>query len=191
MYGLERVGLVKMDILGLRNLTILHKIVERVSSRLNKKVNLLKIPINDPHTFRMLRKGRTQGIFQLESRGMTNVLEKMNTNSLEDIIVSSSIYRPGPQDNIKLYLEYKNHIRPQPTFDHKLKPILQPTHGILIFQEQIMLISQKIANFSLAKADLLRRAMAKKDFKYMELARTDFFTGARMNGYDNNKIEEI
>ena len=191
MYSLDYLGLVKMDILGLRNLSILHNICDEVSRKLNKKVQLLKIPLNNQRTFSLLRAGYTQGIFQLESAGMTNVLQLMQVNSLEDIVVTSSIYRPGPQSNIHQYIKLRNHEIPCPKWPPELNSILRPTNGIIIFQEQVMLIAVAYAGFSLAKADVLRRAMAKKDLAWMESAKADFFQGAQKLNHNVDQAQKI
>ncbi|AHF61322.1 hypothetical protein P344_05585 [Spiroplasma mirum ATCC 29335] len=191
MNYLEELGLLKMDLLGLRNLTILHNVINNIYQEIKVKINLQKIPLNDAKTFKLLSSGDTKGIFQLESPGMTKVLIEMQPDKLEDIVATSSLYRPGPQDNIPLYIQRKNHHVKFSYLDDRLKDILAPTYGIIVYQEQVMLIAQKVANFSLAKADILRRAMGKKESSYMNELKTEFLNNAVKNHYTPEIANDI
>ncbi|AGM26386.1 DNA polymerase III subunit alpha [Spiroplasma syrphidicola EA-1] len=191
MNYLEDLGLLKMDLLGLRNLTILHNIIDEVGTGLQQKLAIEKIPLNDEKTFALLAKGDTKGIFQLESPGMTKVLIEMQPDKLEDIVATSSLYRPGPQENIPLFIQRKKKQAPITYLDQRLGDILAPTYGIIVYQEQVMLIAQLVANFSLAKADVLRRAMGKKDATIMNEMQTEFMQEAVKNNYTLTIAQEI
>lgn len=191
MNYLESNGLIKMDILGLRNLTILQNILAKIKQYYNLEINLLSIPLNDQKTFNILKNGDTTGIFQLESPGMRNILKAMKTNDLEDIIASSSLFRPGPQEYIKTYINRKLK-NEKVTFLHKdLEPYLKSTYGIIVYQEQVLLILQKIAGYSLAQADLIRRAIGKKDLNKMIQQENDFIKSASNKGYSIEIINKI
>lgn len=191
MNYLEELGLLKMDILGLRNLTILNNIVEQVKQDLNIDFDLAKINLDDQNTFSLLQQGKTSGIFQLESIGMKNVLMEMHVNSLEDIVATSSLYRPGPQDNIASFIARKFNKETIDYIDPRLKPILQSTYGIIVYQEQVILLAKLVANFSLAKADNLRRAMGKKDYQIMDRLKDEFIANAILNNYNETIANSI
>ncbi|WP_375317024.1 DNA polymerase III subunit alpha [Spiroplasma endosymbiont of Virgichneumon dumeticola] len=191
MQTVANLGLVKMDILGLRNLTILQDILKQVSEHYSINLNLSKIPLNDERTFTIIKNGDTSGIFQLESPGMRQILIAMQTNSFEDIIAASSLFRPGPQDYIQDYINCKLG-KSKPNYVHPdLIPFLQSTYGIVIYQEQILLILQKIAGYSLAKADLIRRAIGKKDDASMKAQASEFMKSATARGYQHKVIKQI
>ncbi|WP_342276064.1 DNA polymerase III subunit alpha [Spiroplasma endosymbiont of Nebria brevicollis] len=191
MQTVASLGLVKMDILGLRNLTILQNILKQVSEHYSVNLNLSKIPLNDERTFVIIKNGDTSGIFQLESPGMRQILIAMQNNSLEDIIAASSLFRPGPQDYIQDYINCKLG-KSKPNYAHPdLIPFLQSTYGIIIYQEQILLILQKIGGYSLAKADLIRRAIGKKDDASMKAQATEFMKSATARGYKNKVVKQI
>ncbi|MFQ8584097.1 MAG: DNA polymerase III subunit alpha [Holdemania massiliensis] len=160
MEHLEELGLIKMDFLGLRNLTIIDDIVQRVNQR--QPLDIMKIPLDDARTYALLKKVDTVGIFQLESEGMKNLIRKMQPECFDDIVATIALFRPGPMENIPEYLR----CRTSPSAVHylhpDLKPILESTYGVMIYQEQIMQTAQKMAGFSLGRADVLRRAMSKK-----------------------------
>ncbi|AUB31971.1 DNA polymerase III subunit alpha [Spiroplasma floricola] len=191
MNYLEEIGLIKTDILGLRNLSIIQEILRNIKIVDKVDVVLENIPLNDKKTFELLRNGDTSGIFQLESPGMTDVLIKMKVNSVDDIALTSALYRPGPQDNIPLFIERKNNKELKYSIDKNIEDILQPTFGIIVYQEQIMEILQRVASMSLSKADVVRRAIGKKDKNLMAQFKEEFIQSAIKNQYTSNKATEI
>ncbi len=186
MNFLEDHGLVKVDFLGLKALTTIKNINES-----GPNLNLNQLPLNDPKVFNLMNHGDTTGIFQLESFGMRKVLTRIRVNDFEDIISAISLYRPGPQDNIEIYAQRKLKTAPTIYLDNRLKPILNYTFGIIIYQEQIIQIAQLVANFSLAKADLLRRAMSKKDVSIMNDLKGQFIDNAVANKYQLATASQI
>ncbi len=183
---LEDYGLVKVDFLGLRALTTLSDI-----NSSGPNINLSKITLNNAKVFALMNRGDTSGIFQLESFGMRKVLTRIHITSFEDIVSAISLYRPGPQDNIEIYADRKLKVKTINYLDIRLKPILEYTYGIIIYQEQIIQLAQLVANFSLAKADLLRRAMSKKDISIMEKLKDEFISNALLNNYSQVISEQI
>ncbi len=170
MTTLEHLGLLKMDFLGLRNLTVLKKAAEGV-------VDLSKIPYDDPHVYHMISEGKTEGVFQLESGGMKGFMRELKPETFEDIIAGISLYRPGPMDFIPQYIQGKNH-QDSIQYDCKeLEPILKPTYGCIVYQEQVMQIVRELAGFSQGRSDEVRRAMSKKKFDVMERERKNFIYG--------------
>ncbi|QHX36943.1 DNA polymerase III subunit alpha [Spiroplasma sp. BIUS-1] len=191
MNHLEEIGLIKTDILGLRNLSIIQEVLKNIKMIEKKDIKLEDIPLDDKKTFELLRSGDTSGIFQLESSGMTDVLIKMKANSIDDIALTSALYRPGPQDNIPLFIERKNNSDLKYSIDKNLEDILESTFGIIVYQEQIMQMLQRVANMSLSKADIVRRAIGKKDKNLMSQFKEEFTQQAVENGYSQNKANEI
>ncbi|MCA1056923.1 DNA polymerase III subunit alpha [Rossellomorea aquimaris] len=188
---LEEIGLLKMDFLGLRNLSILERIVKNIKRGRDKHFSLDRIPANDQKTFELLSKGQTNGIFQLESDGMRNVLTRLKPTSFEDIVAVNALYRPGPMDNIPTYINRK-HGKEKVEFAHPdLKPILETTYGVIVYQEQIMQIASKMAGFSLGEADLLRRAVSKKKKDVLDLEREHFVHGSTGKGYSKEVANGI
>ena len=166
MEYLEEIGLLKMDFLGLRNLTLIESILSSIYRKTGKKVNIGTIPLEDSDTFNLLAKGETTGIFQLESEGMRKVLTRLKPTRFEDIVAVNALYRPGPMENIPLFIDRK-HGRKKVEYPHPdLLPILENTYGVIVYQEQIIQIASKMAGFSLGEADLLRRAVGKKKKGY-------------------------
>lgn len=188
---IEDVGLLKMDFLGLKNLTIIDYILKDIENNHGIKINLNTINLNDQKTYQLISNGDTFGIFQLESPGMKNLLIKMQCNCLDDVIAAIALFRPGPMANIPTYIARKKGKEPVTYPLECLKPILAPTYGIMIYQEQIMQVAQKIAGFSLAKADILRKAMSKKTLSLMESLKTDFINGGINNGFSENDTIKI
>ncbi|ERJ10975.1 DNA polymerase III subunit alpha [Haloplasma contractile] len=186
---LEAIGLVKMDFLGLRNLTIITEIIKRIEQDQNKTINLSQIPLNDRKTFNIISRGDTTGIFQLESDGMRAVLRRMNASTLEDIIASNALFRPGPMENIPHYIERKKGNEPIEYPHDDLIPILKPTYGIIVYQEQILQIARKVAGYSLGRADILRRAVGKKLLNVLEKERSYFISGSEKRGYTKETAE--
>lgn len=187
----ERIGLLKIDFLGLRNLSIIHQIVKQVKRDMNIDIDIEAIPFNDPKVFQLLSQGDTTGVFQLESDGIRNVLKKLQPEQFEDIVAVTSLYRPGPMEEIPTYIT-RRHFPEKVQYLHKdLEPILKTTYGVIIYQEQIMQIASKFANFSYGEADILRRAMSKKNRAVLESERQHFVEGALSNGYDERLSKQI
>lgn len=182
---LETLGLIKMDFLGLKNLTTIHQIVDLVKQTRGQDIQLTQLQLNDRKTFQLIARGDTTGIFQLESAGMRRVLRQMKASEFEDIVAANALYRPGPMDNIGTFIKRKLGQEPIDYLHPSLEPILKPTYGIIVYQEQIMQIAQKVANYTLGRADLLRRAISKKEKTLLEQERMHFINGAIQNGYTN------
>ena len=182
MEYLEDIGLIKMDFLGLRNLTIIDEIV----NRMDDSIDILKIPLDDEKTYRLISQGDTVGVFQLESEGMKALIKKMKPDRFDDIVATIALFRPGPMENIPLYLKMKADPGSIRYLLPELEPILKSTYGIMIYQEQIMLVTQKIAGFTLAKADILRKAVSKKKEDEILALKQDFISGCTNNGVNEN-----
>tara|TARA_Y100000590_G_scaffold281054_1_gene315760 strand:+ start:2714 stop:6136 length:3423 start_codon:yes stop_codon:yes gene_type:complete len=181
MYASESAGLVKFDLLGLKTLTVINKTISILKEK-KIKLDIRKIILDDEKIFDLLSSGNTVGLFQLESAGMRDALVNMRPNKFEDIIALVALYRPGPMSNIPIYNQCK-HGEKQPDYIHsKLKKILEPTYGVIIYQEQVMQIAQEMSGFSAGEADLLRRAMGKKKRKELEKQKERFISGAVKNG---------
>ena len=190
MKWVEQAGLVKFDFLGLKTLTVLQYAVDFVKQR-GIDLDLAKIPLDDKPTYELLAAGDASGVFQLESSGMRAVLKGLKPDRFEDIIAIVALYRPGPMDNIPLYIERK-HGRAEIEYPHEmLKNILEETNGIIVYQEQVMEIAQVMSGYSLGQADLLRRAMGKKIHEEMVKQRSVFEEGAVERGVDAKKATEI
>jgi DNA polymerase-3 subunit alpha len=186
---LEEIGLLKMDFLGLRNLTILQRIIDQIKWSKKVKLELADVPLDDEKTFKLLGAGDTTGIFQLESTGMRSVLQRLKPTHFEDIVAVNALYRPGPMENIPVYIENKHH---KVTYPHPdLANILRSTNGVIVYQEQIMQIASLMAGFSLGEADLLRRAVSKKKFEVLEAERKHFVDGCLRVGYPAEVANEI
>ena len=186
----ELAGLVKFDFLGLKTLTVLQQAV-RFVQRKGITLDLLKLPEGDAATYSLLGKGEASGVFQLESAGMRDTLRKLKPDSIEDIIALVSLYRPGPMSNIPTYIARK-HGHEVPQYPHPdVEEILKETYGVIIYQEQVMQIAQKLAGYSLGQADLLRRAMGKKIRSEMEAQRELFVNGATERGVKKNVASGI
>ena len=183
MVTLEELGLLKMDFLGLRNLTILDDAVQMVRAK-QPEFCLSEIPMDDPQVFQMLSEGRTSGVFQMESAGMTGVCVGLKPQSIEDITAIIALYRPGPMDSIPRFVECK-HNPSRVVYKHPmLEPILSPTYGCIVYQEQVIQIFQQLAGYSLGQADMIRRAMSKKKAKDVEREREAFLHGDPARGID-------
>lgn len=177
MTTLEELGLLKMDFLGLRNLTIIRD-TEKLIRQKDPQFSIDRIPLDDPATFKTLASGNTMGIFQMESAGMRQVLTRLKPTEFEDIIAVISLYRPGPMDSIPTYIDNKNHPEKVRYLTPELQPILKVTYGCIVYQEQVMQIVRTLAGYSYARADLLRRAMSKKKANVMEAEREVFLNGS-------------
>ncbi|HEY9531190.1 MAG TPA: DNA polymerase III subunit alpha, partial [Burkholderiales bacterium] len=186
----EAVGLVKFDFLGLTTLTILDR-AERYVRRLgDAEFSLEKVPLNDPEAYKLLSTGNTTAVFQLESRGMRDLIKRARPDRFEDVIALVALYRPGPMDLIPEYIERKHGKRVE-YLDPRLVPILGPTYGIMVYQEQVMQIAQVIGGYSLGGADLLRRAMGKKKPEEMAQQREIFVAGAQKNGLSKSQATQL
>lgn len=191
MEYIEPVGLIKMDILGLVNLSIINDCVDEINKHAKKRFDINQIPLDDQKVFKQLCLGNTLGIFQLESPGMTNVVRKIQPQSIEDISIASALFRPGPQANIPLYIKNKKNPDNIDYVDQRLKSVLEPTYGIIIYQEQVIQTLCLVANWSLAEADIVRRAISKKKLDKLESIGKDFINSAIKNGYSEAKAKEI
>lgn len=198
MTEIEELGLLKMDFLGLRNLTVIQDTIKDIKRNKNIEIDLGAIDENDPKVISQFTKAETVGIFQFESAGMRNFLKNLKPTRFDDLVAANSLFRPGPMDQIPNYI--KNKINPENIsyIDEALKPILEVTYGIIVYQEQVMQIVQKLAGFSLGEADNLRRAMSKKKMSVMEANREIFVHGKKnqsgeyeVKGCVNNGISEI
>ncbi len=187
---IEKAGLVKFDILGLKTLTII-SLTEKLIKKNNENFNISKISLDDKKVYSVLSEGQTIGVFQLESKGMQNVLRGLKPDRFEDIIAVVALYRPGPMENIPSYINRKHGIEKILYMHERLSEILSETYGIFIYQEQVMQAAQILAGYSLASADILRRAMGKKDKKEMEMQKENFINGANNIKIKRSKAEEI
>jgi len=193
MKDVERVGLVKFDFLGLKTLTVLKKAVELIERTKGIKIELARIPLDDQDTYRLLGSGDTSGIFQLESSGMRDLLVKLRPETFKDLIALVALYRPGPLGSgmVDEFIK-RRHKKAAVRYEvAQLKEILRDTYGVIVYQEQVMRIASILANFSPGDADILRRAMSKKDPMEMESLKEKFIHGARSNGIGEEKAERI
>lgn len=191
MGELEAVGLLKMDFLGLRNLTILEQIRRLVLRDSGIRIDYREIPLDDPETYALLAKGDTTGIFQLESDGMRGALKQIQPTAFGDIVAVNALFRPGPMEFIPLYARRK-HKQERVEYIHPvLEPILQETHGVIVYQEQIMKIAAQMAGFSLGEADLLRRAVSKKKREILDTERIHFAKGAASKGFTEEAATQV
>ncbi|MFJ7727206.1 DNA polymerase III subunit alpha [Neobacillus sp. NPDC097160] len=191
MEYLEEIGLLKMDFLGLRNLSLIETILSSINRHTGRKVEIGRIPLDDTKTFDLLAKGETTGIFQLESEGMRKVLIRLKPSRFEDIVAVNALYRPGPMENIPLFIDRKHGSKAVEYPHPDLEPILENTYGVIVYQEQIMQIASKMAGFSLGEADLLRRAVGKKQKEILDKERSHFVQGALKKGYRQVLANEI
>ena len=188
---LEEIGLLKMDLLGLRNLSLIESILREINYNEQKKIQLKSISFQDEKTFKLLQHGMTTGVFQLESEGMRNVLKRLKPTEFEDIVAVNALYRPGPMANIQVYINRKHGKEPIVYPHPDLEPVLKKTYGVIVYQEQIMQIASQMAGFSLGEADLLRRAVSKKNRDILNKERMHFVTGAVKNGYSEKTANDI
>jgi len=190
MKGLEELGLLKMDFLGLRNLTVIDKAIKLIEQQ-GHVVDLEKLSLDTPEVYKLFSKGHTIGVFQFESSGMREFLKKLQPTVLEDLIAMNALYRPGPMSNIDDFISRK-HGKNKIVYTHPLmEPILKETYGIIVYQEQVMQIAHEIAGFTLAEADIMRRAMGKKIKSLMNELAIKFVSGAENKGITKKKAEEI
>jgi DNA polymerase-3 subunit alpha len=191
MHYAEEIGLLKMDILGLRNLSIIQKAVQTIEETRKQTLDINNIPIKDSKTFDLFGQGNTIGIFQFESHGMRRYLKELKPSCLEDLIAMNALYRPGPMDNIPRYIRGKSDPAAISCYHENLKSVLAETYGVIVFQEQVMQLAQILAGFSLGKADLLRRAMGKKVKKDMDAMEPEFFENGKNRGYGETLLKKI
>ncbi|MEA4826790.1 MAG: DNA polymerase III subunit alpha, partial [Clostridium sp.] len=177
MNTLEELGLLKMDFLGLRTLTVIRDAIELIKENTGTEINLDKINFEDENVYKMIGKGKTAGVFQLESPGMTSFMKELKPESLEDIIAGISLYRPGPMAEIPRYIKNKNNPDEIVYDTPELEQILNVTYGVMVYQEQVMEIVRVLAGYSMGRSDLVRRAMSKKKHKVMEEERKNFIYG--------------
>ncbi|PIR91471.1 DNA polymerase III subunit alpha [bacterium (Candidatus Gribaldobacteria) CG_4_9_14_3_um_filter_36_15] len=191
MHSIEDLGLLKMDFLGLKNLTIIEDTLVRIYKVQNKKINIEDVSLDDKRTYKLLQEAQTTGVFQLESSGMKRYLKELKPTEFEDIVAIVALYRPGPIQFIPEYIERK-HKRKRIEYLHpKLKPILENTQGICIFQEQLMQIARDLAGFSLAEADVLRKAVGKKIKSLLIAQKEKFIKGMIENGIKKEIAQKI
>ena len=188
---LEKLGLLKMDFLANKNLTIVYNILNYIKE--NEKINLSfnEIPLNDYKTYKLFSDGDTLGIFQFENNGMREFLKKLHPINFQDIYNANAFYRPGPSDSIPLFLDRRNKKKIVNYYDDRLKEILKDTEGIIVYQEQVMQIANVMASFSLGEADILRRAISKKKIFDINNMKEKFINNALQNGYDKNLVIKI
>lgn len=191
MEYLEELGLIKMDFLALRNLTIIDEIVHAINAHQEQKIDIMKIPLDDKKSYDLLCDTDTIGVFQLESEGIKNLIRKMQPHDFEDIVATIALYRPGPMENIQEYLNRRAHPETVDYIHPSLQPILKNTYGIMIYQEQIMQVAQKMAGFTLAKADNLRKAISKKHGDELRLLQQEFVQGSLAHGYTKELAKNV
>lgn len=193
MTALEELGLLKMDFLGLRTLTVIQDALRLIKRSRGLDLDLEKIPLDDKKVYDLISRGETTGVFQLESSGMRNLLKELKPERFEDIIAVIGLYRPGPLGSgaADEFIRNKNNPENIKYLHPKLEPILRETYGIILYQEQVMKIAQELAGFSLAQADILRKAMGKKQQEVMEAQRNSFIQGCIKNGIDEKTAEKI
>ncbi len=193
MGDIEAIGLLKMDLLGLRNLTVIQDTIELVTKNLGEKIDIKTIPLDDPATFALFQAGSTDGVFQFESSGMKDLLRNYKPEIFRDLIALNALYRPGPLNSgmTAEFVKRKNH-PDQISYELPgLEPILKETRGIIVYQEQVMKIATELAGFSLAEADILRKAMGKKVTSIMKAQKQRFVQGAKKRGISSSQANKI
>jgi len=191
MHSVEDLGLLKIDLLGLKNLTLIEDTLHRIYAIHNENINIDEISYDDDETFKLFQEGKTTGVFQLESSGMKSYLKQLRPTKFEDIIAMVALYRPGPMQFIPKYIARK-HGEEEVSYLHpELEPILKNTYGIIIYQEQIIQIANQLAGFSLAEADVLRKAIGKKIKKLLDAQEKKFINGVKDNGISEDIAKEL
>jgi len=191
MGNLEQIGLLKMDFLGLSNLSVLAKAVENIRKSQGIEINVRDLPQDDTKTYEMLSNGDTTGVFQLESAGMRRYIRQLRPQSVRELAAMVALYRPGPMDHIPKFIRSKHGMEPIQYPHPWLKPILEETYGVIVYQDQVMKIVQALAGFSLGKADILRRAMGKKKPSEMKKMRAEFVQGASEKGLSEKEANHL
>ena len=191
MKGCERIGLLKMDFLGLRTLTLIDNCVKMVEAQLGIHIDPEKIPLDDAKTFELFTRGKTSGLFQFESDGMRDILQRFKPDRLEHLTALNALYRPGPMQMIDDFIR-RRHGQKKVTYEHpSMEPILKETYGVMVYQEQVMKIASALAGFSLGEADILRKAMGKKKVEVMAAQMEKFLSGAAANGVPEKKARKV
>ena len=188
---LEELGLIKMDFLGIRNLSIIDNIITSVYETLGEKLDFNNIPFDDPKVMELFAKGETTGIFQFESEGMKRFLKDLKPKNFEDLCAAIALFRPGPANNIPSFIRRKEGKEEITYIDDTLKDILKETNGIIVYQEQIMLIAREYAGYTLAEADILRRAMSKKKYDVLKMEEDRFISKALEKGRDEETAKKL
>ena len=188
---LEPLGLLKMDFLGISNLTLIDEVINNIKNNTNLNITFSNIPMDDPKTIHMFEIGDTEGIFQFEAPGMIKFLKQLKPKTFSDIVAATSLYRPGPMDSIPEYIKRKNNPSKIDYIDTSLKDILEETYGIIIYQEQVMQIAVKMAGYTLGEADILRRAMSKKKESILLKEKEKFISGSINKGYSQELSEKV
>lgn len=191
MKPVEQVGMLKIDMLGLKTLSCVRKACEAIEEQSGQQLDPLDLPLDDPNTFALLSRGKTMGVFQMESGGMQELGRSLHVDRFEEIIAINALYRPGPMDMIPSFVARKHGREPIEYAHPQLKEILDETYGIMVYQEQVMLIAQQLANYSLGEGDVLRRAMGKKIQSEMATQRHKFVEGAKQNGIEESVATRI
>lgn len=191
MEDVEAIGLLKMDFLGLKNLNLLDAILKLVDQRLGETIDIDQVDRQDEQTLKLFRQAQTAGIFQFESEGIQQVLLRLQPESFEDLIAVNALYRPGPMQQIPHFIDRKHGKETIDYLHPSLEPILKKTYGIIVYQEQVMQICQVMAGFSLGQADLLRRAMGKKQVDLMKKQEADFMAGCQKQGIDQMTAQAV
>ncbi|MBU1423202.1 MAG: DNA polymerase III subunit alpha [Bacteroidetes bacterium] len=191
MNDLESVGLLKMDFLGLRTLTIIDNALKLIRDNHGVEIDINSIPEDDQKVFELFQKGNTTGIFQFESTGMQESLRKLKPSSINELVAMNALYRPGPMEMIDNFIKQKQGVQKIQYLHPKLEPILKETYGVIVYQEQVMKITSEIAGFTLAKADIMRRAMGKKDKDLMAKQKDEFIDGAVKKGFTKKIAGDI
>lgn len=191
MTYLEEIGLLKMDFLAIKYLTTIHHIIDSINLNNNLNLSFDEIPLNDSKALNVFKRADTIGIFQFESSGMINFLKQLRPSTFDDIFAAIALFRPGPMKNIRSYINRKEGKEKIDYLDTSLEPILKSTYGIIIYQEQIMQIANVMANYSLGEADVLRKAMSKKNKKLLMEEETKFKKRSIKNGYDQKLVDKV
>lgn len=188
---IDRIGLVKMDILGLKTLTIIQKTLELIKQNYGIEIDINKIPLDDETTYDLIAQGRTIGVFQFDKPHTREFLKRLKPSSISELSAMNALNRPGPMQFIDEFIERKHGKRPVNYIIPQLEPILKETYGIIVYQEQVMKIAHEVIGYSLAEADLMRKAMGKKDEKILAAERNKFITKGAERGIDKNIVEKI
>src|SRR5205085_12316076 len=191
MHGVEELGLVKIDFLGHRNLTVIERCLDLIEHSNGRRPDIDNVPLDDDKTLAMLRKGDSVGVFQLEGGPMRQLLRQMKPTQFDDIAAIVALYRPGPMANIPHYVARKHGDKPITYLHPDLEPILGKTYGVLVFQEAVIEIAHKIAGFDLPRADEFRRAVGKKKREVVAAQKDDFIAGCIANGYETSLAEDL
>jgi len=191
MKPIEQIGLLKMDFLGLRNLDVIEDALDIIERSTGERPDMTTLPLDDEKTYEMMARGDSIGVFQFESEGMRETLKRIRPSEFEHLIALNALYRPGPMEQIPAYTRAKHNPQTVTYADERLRPILESTNGVVVYQEQAMQIAKEIAGFSGAKADDLRKAIGKKNREAMAKLKPEFFEGCRASGTSEHVIEQL